>query len=160
MLPDSEVLSSDSPFIIAYGVSHPWLLDDVPYVYLRDLPLRLSVTLLSGEGLRVGPIIKRQLHQTLIRERGRSSRVDEPNLLQSSQHPWSHVRWSLPILSEPKSSGVSVKGVEHQPWVFGPWLHLQHIQLPPLSANWQFLRGQDSELDWAGANVAFRQGVS
>jgi hypothetical protein len=86
--------------------------------------------------------------------------LDEPNLLQSSQHPWSHVRWSLPILSEPKSSGISAKGVEHQPWVFGPWLHLQHIQLPPLSANWQFLRGQDSELDCAGANVAFRQGVS
>lgn len=58
MLADSEVLSSDSPFIIAYGVSHPWLLADVPYVYLRDLPLRLSVTLLSGDGLRAGPIIK------------------------------------------------------------------------------------------------------
>jgi hypothetical protein len=51
-------------------------------------------------------------------------------------------------------------GMVHQPRVLGPCLHEQHVQLPPLSLNWQFCRGQSEVMGWAGANVVFRHGVS
>jgi hypothetical protein len=76
------------------------------------------------------------------------------------QHPWSQVVSTVSASEVCEFVTTLVVGIVHHPCALGPRPHAQHIQLPPMSLNWQFCSGQPCPVSWAEAKLMLAQGAS
>lgn len=87
----------------------------------------------------------------------RTSRTDSLQFSQFSQQPWSQVAVYSTLRSLLSHLSIFL-GIVHQPLVFGPSPHSQHLHEGPFCLNLQVCNGQSILTDWSRARRASAQG--